>query len=50
MKSKNISFAEVLKKNSRSPRMDFTARNSSLFSLFEEYESNPDQDFTLYLA
>lgn len=50
MKSKSISFAEVLRKTARSPRLDPTPTTLTLEELTRRFENDPNEDYTLYLG
>lgn len=50
MKSKSISFAEVLRKTSKSPRAEPAGTGLSLEELVRRFESDPSEDYTLYLG
>lgn len=50
MKGRNISFAEVLKGKARSPRLDTKPSSLTLLQLLEQWEVDPQQEYTLYLG
>jgi len=50
MKTKNISFAEVLRKNAKSPRVEPTLTGVTLEEIVQRFEVDPDDDYTLYLG
>lgn len=50
MKSKSISFAEVLRKTARSPRVEPNPATLSLEELVRRFENEPTEDYTLYLG
>jgi hypothetical protein len=50
MKTKNISFAEVLRKNAKSPRVEPTLTGATLEEIVQRFEVDPDDDYTLYLG
>jgi hypothetical protein len=50
MKSKSISFAEVLRKTSKSPRVEPAVTGLTLEELVQRFENDPSEDYTLYLG
>lgn len=50
MKTKSISFAEVLRKNAKSPRVEATRGPPTLEEMVRRFEVDPDEDYTLYLG
>lgn len=49
MKTKSISFAEVLRKNARSPKSEAT-QGLRLSELVQQFQVNPRDDYTLHLG
>jgi hypothetical protein len=50
MKTKSISFAEVLRKTSKSPRVEQPKTGMRLEELVHRFEADPEEDYTLYLG
>jgi hypothetical protein len=50
MKTKSISFAEVLRKNTKSPRVEQALSGLTLEEMARRFDTDPTEDYTLYLG